>query len=125
MNLPSSNGTSWYVHDYRQSYLTSAPASAEGVCQVELPQVPQDELWFIERLVVSSDSELRTQARLYLDAIEPARMLDGTRSGNFDVADQASPILIPGASLLLCQWTGATPDARGTLRAQLTILKQA
>ena len=64
------------------------------------------------------------RATRYVDLVEPTRALDGTRSGNFDVADEAAPIQLPGASTLFCQWTGADPGAIAHLNVQATIMKR-
>lgn len=114
----------WLIQDYRRTVVTSSPA-AGGIAQAQLPQVPQDELWLVERIVVRCTSAATTAARLYLDQITDANILDGSRSGNFDVADQGSPIQVPGGSVLLCQWTGADNGAIATLRVQIVVLKQA
>ncbi|MFT3873439.1 MAG: hypothetical protein QM714_12480 [Nocardioides sp.] len=74
--------------------------------------------------MVHCTSSNQTAARLYLDSIAPAGVLDGSRAGNFDVADQGSPIQVPGGSVLICQWTGADNNAVGTMRVQYVVLKQ-
>lgn len=113
----------WGVYDFRRLTAKSGAASG-GVAQAELLQVPQDELWLLERAVVHCTSTATTAARLYLDTVAPTAMLDGSRSGNFDVADNGAPIQVPGGSVLICQWTGADDGAIGTLRVQVTVLKR-
>ncbi len=125
--LPTPVGAAvpWSLYDFRQRQLDSAPAGGDGICEVELPQTPQDELWLIDRIVVQCSSAAATEARLYLDLVDSTRILDGTRSGNFDVADEAAAIQLPGASTLICQWTGADPGAVARLRIQASVMKRA
>lgn len=119
--VPSSAALAWRLHDYKQLAAESGPA-ADGVMRVELPQLPQDELWLVHRIVVQSDSTTDTQARIYLDRPDPGRLVDGTRAGNFDVADMASPIQIPGSSVLVCEWSGASVGAIGAMHVQAIVL---
>ncbi len=119
--IPSSAALAWRLHDYKQLAAESQPAVA-GVMRAELPQLPQDELWLVHRIVVQSDSSTPTEARVYLDRPDPQRLVDGTRAGNFDVADMASPIQVPGSSVLICEWTGASVGATGAMHVQAIVL---
>lgn len=125
MFLPVSTASArdWQLVDFQQRALVSEPAAA-GVCRVQHGPVPQDELWLVDRMVVSTDSTTATTASLYVDAIDPARMIDGSQSGNFDVADLAAAIQLAGGTILLCEWTRATAGARGTLRLQYQLLRK-
>jgi hypothetical protein len=102
----------------------TTPAAAGGLATVELAQVPHDERWLLDRAVVQCDSTTPTVAFLYLNDIEDRGVLDGTRVGNFDVADNTQPILLDGGGVLKVQWQGASNGAKGTARLQLRILKQ-
>lgn len=113
----------WTLHDFAQRALTSDPAAA-GVCQVDLGPVPQDELWLVDRMVVSCDSAVETAAGIYLDVVDPGRAIDGTWFGNFDVADLASAIQLPGTTSLICQWTACEAGDVGTLRIQYQIMRK-
>jgi hypothetical protein len=125
MYLPTSSSSAarWALHDYRQRVISSAPAAGD-VCQVEFEQVPLDELWLIERTVVQCTSTGATVAHLYQDVVDDLRVLDGTRVGNFDVADNASPLLLPSGSTLLVEWKGADDGAIGTALVQYVVLKR-
>lgn len=125
MRLPRQidSAAAWQLHDFAQRALTTKPAAA-GVCAVALGPVPQDELWLIDRMVVSNDSPTPTIAGIYLDSVDPARAIDGTLEGNFDVADLASAIQLPGGTALMCQWEGASDGATGTLRVQWQIMRK-
>jgi hypothetical protein len=113
----------WSLWDYRQLVATSK-AAAGGIADAVLTQVPQDELWLLDRVVVVCTSSSTTSAFLYLNTADDRNVLDGTQVGNFDVADQSSPIQLPGGSTLLCRWAGASNGAVGTIRAQVTVMKQ-
>lgn len=123
MQLPVAFGPSWSLHEFRSDFLTTKPA-AGGRARVELRQVPQDERWLVDRVVVLCDSTTPTVAFLYLNDTEDRGVLDGTRVGNFDVADMSQPILLEGGTRLIVQWTGASNGAIGSARLQLRILKQ-
>ena len=128
MFLPKSVTTAaeWQLIDFQQRALVSEPAAAAGTCRAQHGPVPQDELWLVDRMVVSTDSTLSTNstASLYIDAVDPARMIDGSRSGNFDVADLAAAIQLPGGTILICEWEGVSTGARGTLRLQYQLLRK-
>lgn len=119
----TSPGRRWVLHDYRHRVISTPPA-ADGVTELEFEQVPQDELWLVDRVIVQSTSSAATVAHLYLDAIDDRHVLDGTRVGNFDVADNNSPIQLLGSSVLRVRWQGADDGAVGTCRIQLVVLRQ-
>jgi hypothetical protein len=87
--------------------------------------VPQDEIWMVERAVVKCNSTTATAAFFYVNDVDDRNYLDGTRVGNFDVCDNASPLMLRGGDRFLCQWSGASAGAIGWARLQLRILKQA
>ncbi len=119
----TSPGRRWVLHDYRHRVKSTDPAAA-GVAELEYEQVPQDELWLVDRVVVQSTSSAATVAHLYLDTIDDRHVIDGTRVGNFDVADMASPIQLLGSTVLRVRWLGADDGAVGTCRIQLVVLRQ-
>lgn len=125
MWLPTSTapGAQWQLYDFKQVTLTSEPA-AEGRALVQHGPVPQDELWLIDRMVVSSDSITDTSAGVYVDTVDPGRAIDGTTVGNFDVADLAAPIQLAGGVALVCAWDNAAAGAVGTLRLQYQVLRR-
>lgn len=122
---PTSAAGRWMLHDYRYRVKSSTPAVG-GQAQIEFEQVPQDELWLINRVVVQCTAPSTDQAvaHLYLDTTEDRQALDGTRVGNFDVADMASPIQLPGASRLIVKWKGGTDGWIATCRLQLVVLRR-
>lgn len=121
--VSTASAAAWVLWDFRQETLSSDPADA-GSCSVQLGPVPQDELWLIDRMVVSSDSAADTTAGVFLDTVDPTRAIDGTTVGNFDVADLASPIQVPGGTTLVCAWQGASDDATGVMRVQYQVMRK-
>lgn len=122
---PSNPSDQWSLSDYRQTPATSAPAPASGVASVIFGPVPDNELWLLDRISVSCTSAAVTVCTLYLDLVDPQHALDYTPSGNYDIADEASPIQIPSSSSLIVQWTGASLGAVGSARTQMRILRRA
>lgn len=123
-----SAGTRWKLHDYKQLGVSATRAAGIGAAKppllrCELPQLPHDELWLVHRMVVQTDSPTPTSARVYLNVTDPATLVDGTRAGNFDVADQASPIQVPGGSILICEWEDAEIGTTGSFNVQAVVLK--
>ncbi|HSX68134.1 hypothetical protein [Nocardioides sp.] len=120
---PSSSASAWAVSDYRQRTGRTQPA-AGGVCQLDFGQVPEGELWLVERVVVSCDSSTPTAAFLYDTSVDDSRVLDGTRVGNFDVADNNSPIQVASGTTLVVAWDGASNGAIGQARVQYVVLRK-
>ena len=125
MNLPQSSGsaTQWALLEFRQKRASSTPA-ADGTCQLDFGQVEPDELWLVQRVVVSNTSSTPTICYLYETEVSDGRVLDGTRVGNFNVADNNSPIQVQGGETLVVRWLGASAGAVGTARVQLMVLKR-
>jgi hypothetical protein len=120
---PTSPNDQWILDDYAQRSAAS-PAAAGGVAQVQFGPVPDDRLWFLERLAVSCNSSSATTCTLYLDIIDPTHALDYTPAGNFDIADEAAPIQLPTGSTLLVVWSNASAGAIGTARAQFVVMRR-
>lgn len=127
MQLPVQDAIAgrWQVWDYQKKRLrTPVAADANGNMTAELPQVPDNELWFVDRIRTSSNSVKRTQVYLYEnDTTSIENIVDGSFSGNFDVADNSSPILLEGGIRLVFQWVGAQVGSLGFARVQWTILR--
>ena len=116
---PVGGGPGWRVHDYKQLSILAEweeaalwfpdPPPTGSRPRATLPQIPNDELWLVNRLVVQTDAEVPTFVRVYLDLVEPTRIVDGADDGNFTVTDMSSPLQVPGSSSLICRWDG-DPD---------------
>jgi hypothetical protein len=113
----------WELVDYRQVQLT-ATAGDDGRAVVEVPPLSQDELWLVDHAVVACSSTAPTSVRWYQDTETPARLLDGSDAGNFDVADWPAGLqLVPGAALLVV-WSGATAGAAAAVTMQARVLRR-
>ena len=117
--LASAQG--WVLADYSQKWSVSQP-SAAGVAIAVIATVPQDELWLLDRFRVSNNSTQTTAAYVCLDDI--TRDVDGTSSGNYDIADEMSPIHAPGGSQILMLWAGGSDGSVGTVYMQWTVLRR-
>jgi hypothetical protein len=116
----------WNLWDYVKKRAQSPTPAAGGTCLAQLPVVPDGELWFVNRLVVLCNSTSNTIAYVYANGqLADDFVEDGTLTGNFDVADNASPLLLLTGEQLTVQWNGASNGAIGRLRAQITIMKLA
>lgn len=117
------SATGWHVVDWRTKRASSAPA-ADGVAGAQI-DVDPDELWFVTHAVVACDSPTLTTVRWYADRIDPLRLLDGSNSGNFDVADwPGDGLILEGGSSLLVVWTGAADGAVGAVSAQVRVMRR-
>lgn len=127
MLLPTASPavSKWTLWDYVKKSASSPTVAVNGVCVAQLAAVPDNELWFVDRLRVSCDSTAPTVALVYSGQIDDDYVEDGTLTGNFDVADYASPLALLPTEQLTVQWTGATGGAAGRLRAQITVMRLA
>lgn len=100
-----------------------AGPAAGGRMQAVFDPVPSSQLWLVERIVVSSTSTAKTEARFYAGREEPVSLLDGTRSGNLDIADNSSPMQVTSSIALLVVWTGADDGSVGSVRIQGSVLQ--
>lgn len=119
----SDGGARLDVLDYRRQART-ATADATGTATVTFDAVPAGQLWLVERFAVSSSSSTQTTCQIYAGDPAPANLVDGTTSGNLDVADEASPILIDSSLSLNAQWTGASSGASCTVTVQYQLVQR-
>jgi hypothetical protein len=120
--LPSTS--SWAVVDWLDRSYVSSPAGADGVATITLDQLATDERWQLTHMVASCTSTADTQMRLYLDSTADGSLRDGTRVGNFDVADWPQGLWVPPGRSLLARWTGCTAGAVATLTLQASVLRR-
>jgi hypothetical protein len=122
---PAANAPGWSLADYGRAS-RSADRDADGTITVEFDQVPDGELWLVDRIVVFCDSATLTRALVYDDAgAEPRSVRDGTQTGNFDVADNASPIQLEAGTQLVIVWSQSPdPGSTGTAFAQWSVLRR-
>ena len=127
-NLPVSvaqtSGAALQVIDYRTSALRSQPAPASGVVTLTFAQVPDGQLWRVERITVTSTSSTNTTAVVYSGDLDTTNIVDGTASGNLDIADQLSPIVVDSTLSLTIAWSGVSVGALCTARIQYQIVQR-
>jgi len=115
--------SSWTVTDYITRSARSSAAAA-GVCQVQLPELDQNQLWLITHAVVSCTSSTPTTVRWYAGSVLDLNLLDGSGSGNFDIADWPNGLQLQPTTSLIVQWTGASAGAIGTVTLQARTLRR-
>lgn len=124
--LPTATGgtaTGWALVDFQIVQRTTDPA-AGGTATLTLPQLAFDELWLVDHAVVSCTSQTSTTVRWYADTVDPARLLDGSDTGNFDVADWPAGLQLAPGSCLVSVWSGADDGAVGVLTLQARVLRR-
>jgi hypothetical protein len=120
---PTAGAAGWALSDWRELQLSTAAAD-DGRATLELPQVPSDEVWLIDRAVAACDSAAPTQLRLSIGAVHALALRDGTSRGNFDVTEYPQGLLVRPSTQLLAQWTGAADGAVGVLTVQLRVFRR-
>lgn len=113
--------SSWALYDYRSVRTSSAPAVG-GVAQLEV-DVDPDELWLLDHAVSACNSSTATSVRLYSGSVSDLALIDGTLSGNFDVADWPNGLQLNGTNLVV-RWDGCSDGAIGVLTLQARILRR-
>jgi hypothetical protein len=111
--LPAAGG--WQLVDWIDRDWKSTAAIGATVT-IETPQLPDTEMWLIDRLVVSSTSTSDTAARVYNSGTD--RLRSGSRAGNFDEADYPGGLLLRPSSWLTVQWSGCSLGAVAALAVQ-------
>lgn len=126
MYLPAQLGpaSTWSVADFGQKWVTSKAAAA-GTATAVVATVPQDELWLVDFVRVSaSPIPADTDVRAYLCHDTEDWDVMGTSTGQYDVADQNSPIHAPGGTLVLLVWKDMPNGAIGRGYVQWTVMRQ-
>jgi hypothetical protein len=113
----------WQVYAYR-TVTAQTPAAAGGLAQLTLPQLDSGVQWLIDHAVVQCTSTSYTALRLFDSQISPLALIDGSNSGNFDVADWPNGLTLQSGRQLLAQWSSASDGSVGTLMLQLRELRQ-
>lgn len=126
MLLPTQLGpaSTWSVADFGQKWVTSKGA-ANATASVEVATVPQDELWLVDFVRVSASPIPASQdVRAYLCHDTQDFDVMGTATGQYDVADQNSPIHCPGGTVILLVWKDMPTGATGRGYVQWTVMRQ-
>lgn len=71
--------------------------------------VPPDQVWEYERFSVRCTSTATSAVRVYVGSEADANLVDGSDSGNLDVADNSAPVRVGPGEVLRIVWSG-TPD---------------
>lgn len=97
----------------------SQAADASGIAEVRFGPVPVGRVWDVERIIVHVDSANTTTALVFLGDTEIPNLLDGTPSGNLNVADCNPPIHVPDGEYFTIRWTGAVQGELCSARIQI------
>lgn len=117
------SASGWRLTDYVTLQGRSDPA-ADGRAVLELDQLRDDELLLVDHAVVACSSTTPTAVRWYTDDETPLKLLDGSASGNFDVADWPAGLQLAPSTALLVVWTGPSDGAIGVVTAQARVLRR-
>lgn len=123
-SVAATTGAALQVIDYRVSALTSRPVDATGIVTLTFPQVVDGQLWRVERITVTSTSLVPTSAVVYAGDVTTGNVVDGTDSGNLDISDELSPILVDSTLALTIQWSGVSLGKVCTARIQYQIVQR-
>jgi hypothetical protein len=126
MYLPAQLGpaSTWSVNDFGEKWVQT-PGAAGGTASVKVATVPQDELWLVDWVRVSATPAVSTQdVRAYLCHDTEDFDVMGTSSGQYDVADQNSPIHCRGGVDILLVWKDMPNGAIGRGYVQWTVMRQ-
>jgi hypothetical protein len=80
-------------------------------------------LLLIDRIVVQTDSATPTTCRFYLGSVADENLVEYTGSGDIDIADETQPLYVPGTTVLIAVWSGASAGATGTVRYQYRVVR--
>jgi hypothetical protein len=121
--LPAASG--WALSDFRTAVVTTGPA-AGGVATGTFEQLESNELWLIDRIVVSCTSTTDTVVRIYDTVVTPGTLLTGSDRANFDEADypSASGVQLHPSRYLVAVWSGCSAGAVGTINVQFREMRQ-
>lgn len=111
--LAPTQGAQLVVVDYDAQVFTTLAATG-GICSITTDAVDPGYYWLIERM----SSQCTSTSPTILTVYAGNRMMDGSSSGNFDFADEQSPILLKSTEQLTATWTGCSAGAVGTLAVQ-------
>jgi hypothetical protein len=117
--------TGWQLVDYATPQ-ASAVADANGRAAITFDQLDPNQLWLIDHAVVNcpAGDRLPPQLRLYAGSETPSRLLDGSSTGDFDVADWPNGLQLSPSTSLLVVWSGAVPGATATIALQVRVLRR-
>lgn len=118
------SGAGLRVLDYRREAASSEPA-AGGTARVSFDGPDSSRLWLVERIAISCTSSTATSARVYAGDVGPLFLVDSTESGNADIADETSPVLVESTRPLIIVWSGVQDGATATATIQYQLVERA
>jgi hypothetical protein len=114
----------WQLVDWVEPIFDSSAATG-GLATITVDQLASDQMWLIDRAVVSCTSAAKTAARLYVNGVVARGLRSGSTVGNFDEAEYPSGLLVRPGSQLIARWTGCTDGAIATLALQARLFRRA
>jgi hypothetical protein len=118
-------GIKWNFVQTTRDALTGTIAGTAGLSTVSLAQVPQGEMWMVQRMSVQCNSTTATTFVAYFNQVDPRQIADSTSAGNGDVADEHQPIELDAGDILLCVWSGCIAGAVGSINVQRQVFRSA
>ena len=103
------------IHDFQQVTLDGA-----GAGQV-IFSAPFDQDWYVERIFFRADAGLAPDVTVYVGSVSDANGKDWSDSVNPNIADESSPIYVPGGSNLIIRAVGGTAAAIFTVSIQYAV----
>lgn len=97
---------------------TQGTADAAGECTLAFGAPSVGYAWLIERLAVVGDGA----ATFYVNSVDDVNIVDYTPSATLDIADESSPIYVPGGQFFICVFTGAAVGTVCTARMQAELV---
>jgi len=78
-------------------------------------------LLLLDRIVVQCDSTTPTAVAFYKGTVADMNLCEFTGTGARDLADEFNPVYLPGTTLLIARWTGASALAHAIVRYQYRV----
>ncbi len=123
--VPLATASGWQLSDFRpEVVLRSLPVKAGETAAIAYgDQLDLSELWLIDHAVSTCTSSTKTVLRMYAGA-PGGVILDGTDSGNFQVADWPAGLQLAPGRQLCAVWSGASVGAVAELVLQVRVMRQ-
>ena len=105
--------------DIKRTATEGTTGEPAGQCSIQV-QVPADQWWLIDRFAIRTNSVAASTFFVYGGGNQPQDedLLDGSSSGNLDVADNNAPDRFFPGQIVTLRWTGLTAGSVCKVRAQ-------
>jgi len=109
--------------DIKATQAEGSTGEPAGQCSIQR-QVPADQWWLIDRIAIRTNSVAASTFFVYGGGNNPndEDLLDGSSSGNLDVADNNAPDRFFPGQIVTFRWTGLTALSVCKIRAQGRVL---